>query len=632
MNPPFLYRNIFALAGLLILLPSCISVKSMDQADPYTLHHHNWWNYYRRGRLHLKDNNIAAARKDFQTALGQIEGARYPHAKDCWRARTYGMHIQEGYFPHRELGICEYREGTLKEAKELLETSMQMQPSARAKFYLNRIHEKEARAAQPPIIRFTPSPEWTNERSFSLIGTVSGPNPISTLTVDSEEEFIELVLPRLNFEKEIALKEGRNNIQTRAKDVSERTTTTNVVVMADWAPPNLHITRSQGQLSITCRDNYSLQKVVLNGITTRPQHKEHTLHLPINTEQQLNLIAIDKAGNQIEWHLSDSEIKHLSENNIAMPPKLHVVDAGKTIVLNTPEYILDLRAEDDTALSEVKLNGTHLLDRKTPLFRSLQHVPLTLGTNHLKLTAMDQEGNRTEELVSVIYRPPEYLDTVYRLSTTLSPLGGEVPDLSFEQRVNHQLSTELTRDPVRFYLLADQQETKPLKAERILSESVYADPRALLKQGRKIKADLVFLTQVLNDAPGLTIYTQVLDTLSAKELFTEDIYLEDPKELPAQLAGLIMKIEQRFPLIQAEIQQYGKYLTLDAGVERGIRNGMRFLVIRSNGTFEEGHVLHTGNGPAELVVSKIEPDSNRVVMSQRQGRKTAQQGDFVYSR
>jgi len=152
-----LYRLIL-LAGVLSMLSGCLSVQRHSSADPYVLHHHNWWNHYERGRLFLKDGNFAAARKDFETALGLIPGARYPYAMERWRARTYGMHMMEGYFPHRELGICLFELGEYQQALELLETSIQMEPSARAKFYINRSRKQLAQASAPPDSKPHPSP------------------------------------------------------------------------------------------------------------------------------------------------------------------------------------------------------------------------------------------------------------------------------------------------------------------------------------------------------------------------------------------------------------------------------------------------------------------------------------------
>ncbi|MFC1468179.1 hypothetical protein ACFLQY_05820, partial [Verrucomicrobiota bacterium] len=113
-----LTATLFALA-----LPACLTIQRHSKSDPYAIHHHTWWNYYQRGRLHLRDGHFHEAQADFETALGLRPGARHPCAQERWRARTYGMHIQESYFPHRELAVCLLNLNQPQKALELLEKS-----------------------------------------------------------------------------------------------------------------------------------------------------------------------------------------------------------------------------------------------------------------------------------------------------------------------------------------------------------------------------------------------------------------------------------------------------------------------------------------------------------------------------
>jgi len=621
--------------GLLILalLPGCISIQNHRNTDPYAIHHHTWWNHYQRGRRYLRDGKFHEAQNDFEIALGRIPGARYPYAKERWRARTYGMHMQEGYFPHRELGICMYETDQPKKALALLQTSMQMEPSARAKFYINRIHKQLATAAAPPPqIQTAILLDWTTHRTLMLRGVALGSNRIASISINHEPEFIELAMPQMQFQREIPLKEGYNHIRISAEDISGKQTTTNLMLMADWTPPQIYLHRSGTSLAISCRDNLELHQLQINDRTLSPSGKEHTLTWPLTPNEPLQLSASDRAGNKIEWSLSEKELRHMSQNKEASPPRLHISNAGRTITLYNPEYILDIHAEDDTALRSVELNGENLLGRTTPLFRTLRRIPLALGTNRLVLTAEDCDGNRTEEQITVIYRQPEYMDRIYRMRAALSPLTGEIPNPAFKQRVNHLIGQELTRDPVRFYLLANEVEAQFLQKEQTLSSSTLADPRVLLKQGKKMDAHMLFSTRVLSDGPGQTVYIQVLNTNTGEELFTEDIYIEAPQQLPQQLCGLIMKIEQHFPLIKATVQKLNHQLIINAGNKNGVQKGMRFLVIRSDSSFQQGHVIQTGNDPAELIASEIESENARVIMPRWQTKHSVQSGDFVYSR
>jgi hypothetical protein len=386
------------LAGLLLaLLSGCLSLQSRSSAGPYILSHHNWWNYYQRGRLYLKDGQFADARKDFETALGLRPGARYPYAQERWRARTYGMHMLEGYFPHRELGICLFELNQTDAALNQLNISLQMEPSARAKFYINRIQKQLAAAASPPQIDIAAHPEWTGQRTFMLQGTAFGTNAVATLTINGNPEFIELAASQIPFRREIPLNEGRNLIRIAAEDIAGGKASTNLVVMADWTPPQIHLQQTGSALSVTCLDNLALQQLQANNQTVPPAGNATSFTCPLNAAGPLRLSAADCAGNHTEWTLSKNDLLRLAQNQAAAPPRLHIADAGKTITLFNPEYALDIRAEDDTALRAIELNGENLLAQTTPLFRTLQRVPLSTGTNRLALIAEDTDGNRTEK-------------------------------------------------------------------------------------------------------------------------------------------------------------------------------------------------------------------------------------------
>ncbi|QHI69069.1 tetratricopeptide repeat protein [Tichowtungia aerotolerans] len=608
-----------------------MSLQSHSNAGPYVLHHRNWWNYYERGRLYLKENDFEKAALDFAAALGRTPGARTAYAQERWKARTYGMHMIEGYFPHRELGICFFHLNRTDDALDLLKTSMDMEPSARARFYLNRIREQQAIAnAPPPQIKVTSPIGWTAERTLLLEGVATGSNAVAGLIVNDQPEFIELASRQVNFRRDIALQEGLNSIQITARDLSGKQTSANLEVIADWTPPQISLQRKKGSPTVICRDNLALGQIRLNGQEIAPS--TNVWSLAISSGEPLQLSATDRSGNRVEWSLSAEETSYLTQNRPAAPPKLDIADSGKTITLYNPEYALDIRAEDDTALRSVELNGRPLLSADTPLFRTLCRIPLVPGTNRLALAAVDNEDNRVTRQVSVIYRPPEYLDSIYRLAATLPPLSGEIPDFEFGRHTESLLLSELTEEPVRFYLLAAKQESNLLMKEQLLSDSDLADPRARLEQNLKLDTDLRLVTRVLNDGRGHTLYTAVFDADSSEPLFVEDVYLENTDWLPQQVAGLIMKIEQRFPLIQARVAKDAQRLIIDAGEKDGAYKGMRFLVIRSDGGFEQGKVLQAGNRPAELVISKVESQTAFAILFGRHPDLAVRAGDYVFAR
>lgn len=618
---------------LVLLFAGCSSFDRHRGDDSVVIRHHTWWNYYERGRLYFSRQEYDLAAQDFETALGIRKGARQAYPHDRWRVRTYGMHTLESYFPHRELGVCLYFQNRLPESQELLETSMQMEPSARTKFYLNRVRKDLAlAAAPPPQLDLRPFTLWTADRNVHISGEATGSNAIADITINETPEYLEMAQAKIHFERNIKLVEGSNTISIVATDVSEKTCITNLTILADFSPPRVQLSRTGATLDIICRDNMGLANLVLNGKSSFPRNQKHILSVPLPTKQGLSLSLRDYAGNRLEWELSAQEVEHVSSQRPSGPPKISLAHAGQSITLFKTEYELDIRAEDDTALTSLQVNEQDLLDHPSPLFRASRRMPLALGTNLFSVVAKDNDGNFTEQQITIIRRQPEYLDSRYRLSAVQFPITGELTQIQVGPRINGMMSHELSSVPPRFFMLATADEEDRLKDELNLSAGEMSDPRAMLKAGNRLEAELLFRTRTLEDAPGRTIYTQVYSVDEKRELFAEDVYYEDPAELATQIQGLIMKIEQRFPLVKAHVSRLENQMTIDAGSEQGLTEGMRFLVIQSDRDFDSGHVLVHKDHPSELIISEIESTTARVILHKRHSEGKVKNGDFVFSR
>jgi tetratricopeptide (TPR) repeat protein len=619
---------------LFLLIAGCLTITNHPTADPYQVTHHNWWNYYQRGRLYLHDQEFEKAASDFEIALGIRPGSRYSNTQERWRVRTYGMHMMDGYFPHRELGVALFNLEQFQRALDLLEQSMNMEPTARAKFYISRIHEKLAlETAPPPTIQVAHLPEWTNQRSLEVSGQAYGSNTINKLTINDIPEFIELAKPQIHFQQNILLTEGTNHLRIAATDTSGKQTAMPRTIIADWTPPAFHLQRQGDLLTVHCSDNQGLGSILINGDRNTLSGRMYQFDWSVSNKQPLALELTDRSGNQVQWSLSADELTHMAQMQTPQPPQFNIDQAEQVVTIFTPEYELDIQALDDTALKLVELNGRNLLTHPSPLFRTAQRVQLTQGTNKLAIALEDFEGNRVERKLSVIYREPEYIDSIYRLGTVLAPIETEVEQHEFGVRTARYISHELTKEPVRFHLLAGADSDPVLKREMELSSTAFVDPRASLKAGQMLDSDLIFITRILHDAPGQTVYMEVFDTDSEDSLFVEDIYVEDVQLLSEQLEGLVMKVEQRFPIIKAMVYKApNNQLMIDAGKKSGAQQNMRFLVIRSEGRFEEGRVLLSGNKPAEAVIADIEMEGSKIKMAKGPTRETVRSGDYVYSR
>jgi hypothetical protein len=201
-----------------------------------------WWQHYERGLSCAEGKFWEEAISSFRAALATARGQQ-----DRWRVNTYGVHFLDDYFPHRELGIVYYQQGRYEEARRELELSLGMTATAKAKFYLNKVHATLLQASQrdttpPRIILASPAePFLTKDLRLTVSGYAEDDTYVSTLLINGHEQFVELAQPRLPFEQEVALQDGVNTIDIEATDLSGRHTRQQVLVHLDRHGPNLSL-------------------------------------------------------------------------------------------------------------------------------------------------------------------------------------------------------------------------------------------------------------------------------------------------------------------------------------------------------------------------------------------------------
>ena len=187
---------------------------------------HRYWNYYERGIAYTLVKEWEKAAEDFKVAMGEKEGALYPEPTEMRRNKTYGVRFIEDYFPHRELGICHFFNGNLDDAEKELITSIQMLPSVRAKFYLNKVRRaKIAQVADPKKNNITiqteyyDSPIILKSHHFDLAATITSPNKIHEILINGERELIELAKEKFEVKKRVFLLPGRQKILITVEDL-----------------------------------------------------------------------------------------------------------------------------------------------------------------------------------------------------------------------------------------------------------------------------------------------------------------------------------------------------------------------------------------------------------------------------
>ncbi|MEI7899142.1 MAG: hypothetical protein WCK89_02745 [bacterium] len=303
------------LAGLLLTWSGCVLPAPEEETGQ--LYHHNWWNYYGRGTYLLKQNRVEEAQADFQRCLGLVPGAKFGNTHDMWRARTYGLHFVEGYFPNRELGVCLYERSDVTQAIHYLELSLRQEPSGRAKHYLNlALRQQMAGLVIPaPQLRLDNGEEvaYTRDRACVLNGTATGAGRIRHLTVGGHPEFIELAAASFPFKRRVALAAGTNVVPVEAEDLLGQRAVRKVVRIADWQAPRFLVRRviaqgSEWLVEGVCRDEFGIAEIALGTKSVFRHAGERaseevpvSLHVPLTGA---TLKAADLAGNGLECPLT----------------------------------------------------------------------------------------------------------------------------------------------------------------------------------------------------------------------------------------------------------------------------------------------------------------------------------------
>lgn len=670
------------LPALLLLSGSC---RMYDvQQDPVTgeLYRHNWWNYYERGSGYMREGKVDLARQDFETALGIRSGARFGYDEDMWRARTYGLHFVESYFPNRELGICLLSLGKPDEAVRFLETSMKQAPSGRAKHYLNLARKEilARTAVTPPAIALSAASltRWTRSRSRMLEGVAQGDGRVQRVLVNGRPLFSELAENRVPFSQTVSLSAGTNVVSVEAVDLLGKKTRQSVTWVADWRPPEFVVRglRRDGDTWVAegrCLDDWGLASISVNGVpqlraTNATPLKAALLKVRFKADQAPVIEAEDLAGNRLRSPIALEDFEKVAMDGLPgallaegaaagegtdapkalgaapaaqdrMKPSLKLGVGSAVAQVFGEEFFLDGVASDSGGLAAILLNGEDQLAKDSHgAVRSYfaRRLPLDMGTNEFEVVAQDLAGNKLTKMLTVVRRSPEYLAEEYRLTMGVPPMAMSGQDV-LGKTIKRLIEQELLREPVRFRLLEREEGWDYILREQQLSLSDLADPQAALRICKLLPAEMLLMSSVLPEGKGLTVCAKVVDTQEGQVLMTSDVYSEQGTEdLSFQVGGLVMKVLQHFPLVSGAVLRAdsGK-VTINVGTREGVTESTRFIVLaKTEATqgIQDAQVCKLDGKRIELGVSQIRQDSVTTKVLPGSAKDTIKEGFYVYAR
>ena len=648
------------LAGV-VLLVGCFS-RPPEPPAADELRFHNWWNYYRRGADRLREGQIEPAREDFERCLGLRPGAKFGYARDKWRVRTYGVHVLEGYYPHRELGICLFLLGDAAGAEKHLDLSLEQQPSGRAKHYMNRVRRARldaARAAPPRVELYAPGDAvWTRDRTCVVRGRAEAEGYVRDLLIHGEPEFIELAEPVLDFSRAVPLEAGANEIRVEARDLLGREAAKTLRVMADWRGPELLIRslaregggwRARG----VCRDDDRIVSAILltnshpaQVLAAAGARPSVEVDFTVAPGRPAWFEATDRAGNTLRVDLARL-VRSLVENNPVQSASLRPVWVAANdpadrdlvrpgILVNGPTvatvhedaYFLDGQVDDRGGLSSVTLNDQELLtsdERGVLSYAFSRRLPLALGENRFELAAQDLAGNRSVKKMALTRETPPALARQYRLSLGLPP---PLCDPALNGKLCRDLVAAFEEEPVRFNLFSDLEAWSAVPAAALTESGLDLDPYLAL--ARRLQTEILVVCSVAREGAGRSIYARVVDPADGRILFVEDVYSEAlDQDLSTPVGGLVSKIERRFPLFRAAIVRAARgQFILDKGAEDGVRANARVIVAAPS----DGAVRTASGSPVELQVTRAERSRGVAEPVAPAARDVVQEGDVVFAR
>ena len=562
---------------------------------------HKWWNYYERGLSFADGRFFEEAARDLKLAIRKRE-------KDQRMARTYGMHFVD-YFPRRELGIVYYQTGNLKAAKEELTLSLSQYPTAKARFYLDRVRKglmekKGGQVAAPRLtVDFPEGDLWTREDPVMISGVAEDENYVSAVTIKGVPLFMEGAQQQVSFNQPLELDQGLHTVEVEAGNLMGITTRRSIVIHVDRQGPIITVEdlsvdtnspEKQPTLQGYIYDESGVAELIVNGRVVPIQkglEVPFAKELPPNSDA-VNVVAVDRLGNrtsaQIDIRLSSyrpkplmlafagEDMKGLLLAGIFSPkdtqaPRIFLkgwADSHSQTVY-TDKLYLDGHASDEGTIKSLTLNRNPIMRRKGKRIFFNQVVRLKKGKNTITIEAKDDAGNvETRELI-VTRIVPKALQLAERLSMTVLPFDQEgnvsKSSLSFQDNLTDAL---VNRNRFR---MIERDKLDVILQEQKLSRSKLIDKKTALNLGKLMAAQTIITGNIIETGIGVEIVGRVIDTETSEILASEDVYdeVKDLQGLRTLAEGMAIRFHRKFPLLSGTvIKQKGKWIFTDIGDDK----------------------------------------------------------------
>ncbi|MGA1841480.1 MAG: CsgG/HfaB family protein [bacterium] len=544
---------------------------------------HRWWNYYERGLSFVEGEFFPEAIEDFIAAIKQRE-------KDQRMARTYGMHFID-YFPHRELGIVYYEKGDMEAAKRELEDSLSYFPSAKARFYLDRVRkiliEREGKEIMPPMLdlSFEADEIWTNEDPVVISGMANDENYITGITIKDIPFFLEGAQNRVSFKEYLDLPQGRQIVEVTAKNLLGKETRREVIINVDREGPvirldKLDLNRFPAEREITIYGSiydeagvsgFSINRQLIpigEGMevpfTARFKIAEESLEMAASdsldniTSANILLeeatfsqrpVMLAFAGQETQYDL----LAGLFGSKDSQPPVIRLKGWTDSQTVYMEKGYIEGSVSDENRIESLMINEIPIRCSNGRHVFFSHMTDLKEGENVVTIQARDEKGNTAIKKILIISKIPKALQLSERLSLTVFPFeqGEGISAASFN--FQHNLIDALVKRN-RFRVI-EREKLDTILQEQKLSRTKLFDDSTALRLGRLIAVNSIVAGSIIETRTGIEIVARMIDTETSDILASEDVYgeIKDINALMSLAEGMAVKFHKDFPLVNGLI-------------------------------------------------------------------------------
>ena len=500
--------------------------------------------------------------------------------------------------------MINYLKGNLKAAKDHLMLSYGQSPTAKTRYYLDKILKKEIEGAgaapgAPDIrLNFESLEFRTRDNPVRISGVVEDKQYVARVSIQGRNLFLEGASARVPFDQALDLSNGRHTIRVETENMAGGRASTNFVVHVDREGPVIVLNEVRpapgskpGRYVVvgTVCDGSDVASFSLNGrrIGLEPSTDvsfQETVDLP---DRVLRMEALDRLGNGTRVRMRVDEVGGRASLLLASadpvmadaltadlagaespPPTIKLNEGGDKQTVYMDTFLFEGRVRDDGEVRLLTLNDESLLHRKGRMVFFSHLVRLKPGENPFVIRAADESGNTVEKRVTIVFKEPQALQLAERLSMSILPfdIKGAASDrgLSFYDRLIEALVNE------NRFQVVEREKLDLVLEEQKLSASKLVDKRTVLRLGKLVAARSILTGSLIETRTGVEIVGRLVDGETAEVLTVQDVYAEstDQESLALLAQGMAVKIHRQFPLIGGMVVQVkGKTVFIDIGGE-----------------------------------------------------------------